>query len=125
MHAIASTRSALASASTRSTGLVWGGRETSGVRYDPTRPLDAWIGLVVVRRDGTGRVGSRARHARRRRRSRPTHHATPCDADTRRVHSPAVDGRGVLGRRGEAVAEEFLRTNRYTIVARNYRCRAG
>jgi len=31
----------------------------------------------------------------------------------------------VLGRRGEAMAEEFLRTNRYTIVARNYRCRAG
>ena len=36
-----------------------------------------------------------------------------------------MDGRGDLGRRGEAVAEEFLRTNRYTIVARNYRCRAG
>jgi putative endonuclease len=36
-----------------------------------------------------------------------------------------VDGRGALGRRGEAVAEAFLRTHRYTIVARNYRCRAG
>ncbi|TMA54596.1 MAG: YraN family protein, partial [Deltaproteobacteria bacterium] len=43
----------------------------------------------------------------------------------RRVISPAVDGRGELGRRGEAVAEEFLRACRYTIVARNYRCRAG
>jgi putative endonuclease len=41
-------------------------------------------------------------------------------------YSPApVDGRRELGRRGEAVAEEFLRTHRYTIVARNYRCRAG
>ena len=36
-----------------------------------------------------------------------------------------MDGRGELGRRGEAVAEAFLRANRYTIVARNYRCRAG
>lgn len=36
-----------------------------------------------------------------------------------------MDGRGELGRRGEAVAEEFLRTLSYTIVARNYRCRAG
>jgi putative endonuclease len=36
-----------------------------------------------------------------------------------------VDGRGELGRRGEAVAEEFLRRHAYTIVARNYRCRAG
>jgi putative endonuclease len=36
-----------------------------------------------------------------------------------------VDGRAELGRRGEAVAEEFLRAHRYTIVARNYRCRAG
>jgi len=36
-----------------------------------------------------------------------------------------VDGRRELGRRGEAVAETFLRANRYTIVARNYRCRAG
>ena len=27
--------------------------------------------------------------------------------------------------RGEVVAEEFLRACRYTIVARNYRCRAG
>jgi putative endonuclease len=39
--------------------------------------------------------------------------------------SPAVDGRQDLGRRGEAVAEAFLRARRYTIVARNYRCRAG
>ena len=39
--------------------------------------------------------------------------------------SPAVDGRGALGRRGEAMAAEFLRARRYTIVARNYRCRAG
>ena len=36
-----------------------------------------------------------------------------------------MDGRGELGRRGEAMAEAFLRTHRYTIVARNYRCRAG
>jgi putative endonuclease len=36
-----------------------------------------------------------------------------------------VDGRAELGRRAEAMAEEFLRTHRYTIVARNYRCRAG
>ena len=36
-----------------------------------------------------------------------------------------MDGRGDLGRRAEAMAEEFLRTHRYTIVARNYRCRAG
>jgi putative endonuclease len=39
--------------------------------------------------------------------------------------SRAVDARRDLGRRGEAVAEAFLRTRRYTIVARNYRCRAG
>lgn len=36
-----------------------------------------------------------------------------------------MDGRGELGRRGEAVAEAFLRERQYTIVARNYRCRAG
>jgi putative endonuclease len=36
-----------------------------------------------------------------------------------------VDGRGDLGRRGEAVAEAFLRAHAYTIVARNFRCRAG
>jgi putative endonuclease len=36
-----------------------------------------------------------------------------------------VDVRGALGRRGEAVAEAFLRTHSFTIVARNYRCRAG
>src|SRR5262245_54179927 len=39
--------------------------------------------------------------------------------------SRAVDGRGELGRRGESVAEAFLRARDYTIVARNYRCRAG
>ena len=39
--------------------------------------------------------------------------------------SLAVDVRRELGQRGEAVAEEFLRTRRYTIVARNYRCRLG
>jgi putative endonuclease len=50
---------------------------------------------------------------------------TPCDARGRRVRSLAVDGRRELGRRGEAVAEAFLRSQRYTIVARNYRCRAG
>jgi putative endonuclease len=31
----------------------------------------------------------------------------------------------VLGADGEKVAEEFLRRRRYTIVERNYRCRAG
>jgi len=36
-----------------------------------------------------------------------------------------VDGRGELGRRGEEVAVEFLRAQQYTIVTRNYRCRAG
>jgi len=36
-----------------------------------------------------------------------------------------VDARGELGRRGEELAEAFLRTHDYTIVARNYRCRAG
>ena len=43
----------------------------------------------------------------------------------RRLDSRAVDGRGALGREGEAMAEAFLRAQRYTIVARNYRCRAG
>ena len=38
---------------------------------------------------------------------------------------PRVDGRGELGRRGEDVAEAFLRANRFEIVARNFRCRAG
>jgi putative endonuclease len=36
-----------------------------------------------------------------------------------------VDARGELGRQGEAVAEAFLRDQHFTIVARNYRCRAG
>ena len=36
-----------------------------------------------------------------------------------------MDGRGGLGKEGEAVAEEFLRAHDYTIVARNFRCRAG
>jgi len=36
-----------------------------------------------------------------------------------------VDARGELGRKGEAVAEQFLRDLRYRIVARNFRCRAG
>ena len=30
-----------------------------------------------------------------------------------------------LGRRGEALACDFLRAQRFEIVARNYRCRAG
>jgi putative endonuclease len=38
---------------------------------------------------------------------------------------PRVDGRGELGRRGEDVAEAFLRERRFEIVARNFRCRAG
>jgi putative endonuclease len=36
-----------------------------------------------------------------------------------------VHRRAELGRRGESVAEAFLRESAYTIVARNYRCRAG
>ena len=36
-----------------------------------------------------------------------------------------MDVRRELGQRGEAVAEAFLRTHRFTIVARNYRCRLG
>jgi len=36
-----------------------------------------------------------------------------------------VDRRGELGRRGEGLAEAFLRQSAYTIVARNYRCRLG
>lgn len=35
------------------------------------------------------------------------------------------DVRRVLGSDGEKAAEEFLRRRRYTIVERNYRCRAG
>jgi putative endonuclease len=35
------------------------------------------------------------------------------------------DVRHLLGADGEKVAEEFLRRRRYTIVERNYRCRAG
>jgi putative endonuclease len=35
------------------------------------------------------------------------------------------DLRRVLGADGEKAAEEFLRRRRYTIVERNYRCRAG
>lgn len=49
----------------------------------------------------------------------------PCGGRTLPLVSRAVDGRVELGRRAEAMAEEFLRTHRYTIVARNYRCRAG
>ena len=36
-----------------------------------------------------------------------------------------VDGRGELGRRGEALAEQFLLAQDFEIVARNFRCRAG
>lgn len=36
-----------------------------------------------------------------------------------------MDGRGQLGRRGEDLAEEFLRAQAFEIVARNFRCRAG
>jgi putative endonuclease len=35
------------------------------------------------------------------------------------------DDRQVLGAEGERAAEKFLRRQRYTIVARNYRCRLG
>lgn len=36
-----------------------------------------------------------------------------------------TDPRSDLGRAGERAAEEFLRRRRYTILARNFRCRAG
>jgi len=36
-----------------------------------------------------------------------------------------VDGRGELGRRGEALAAEALRARGLRIVERNFRCRAG
>jgi putative endonuclease len=36
-----------------------------------------------------------------------------------------VDGRGELGRRGEELAERFLRERCFEIVTRNFRCRAG
>ncbi|MFN8543152.1 MAG: YraN family protein [Candidatus Binatia bacterium] len=36
-----------------------------------------------------------------------------------------MHARGELGRRGEAVAEAFLRASAFEIVARNYRCRMG
>src|SRR5262249_13076746 len=49
----------------------------------------------------------------------------PCEGQDRRVDSRAVDGRGEIGRRGEAVAEGFLRALQYTIVARNTPRRAG
>jgi putative endonuclease len=35
------------------------------------------------------------------------------------------DERQLLGTEGERTAEKFLRQQRYTIVARNYRCAAG
>ncbi len=36
-----------------------------------------------------------------------------------------ADHRRGLGRRGEALAEAYFRTQEYNIIARNYRCRAG
>jgi putative endonuclease len=36
-----------------------------------------------------------------------------------------VDGRRELGRRGEELADAFVRALGYRIVARNFRCRAG
>ena len=36
-----------------------------------------------------------------------------------------MDGRGEIGRRGEALAAELLRSKGLTIVERNFRCRAG
>jgi putative endonuclease len=36
-----------------------------------------------------------------------------------------VDGRGELGRRGEALAAALLQARGLTIVERNFRCRAG
>lgn len=51
--------------------------------------------------------------------------ATPCGRHRPRVRSRAVDGRAEVGRRGEALAAELLRTKGLTIVERNFRCRAG
>jgi len=48
-----------------------------------------------------------------------------CEARGRAVSSPDVDGRVELGRRGEAIAEAFLRAQSFEVVARNFRCRAG
>ena len=48
-----------------------------------------------------------------------------CERVHRRVLSRAVDGRGEIGRRGEALAAELLRAKGLTIVERNFRCRAG
>ncbi len=36
-----------------------------------------------------------------------------------------ADHRRGLGRRGEALAAAYFRSHEYTIIARNYRCRAG
>jgi putative endonuclease len=35
------------------------------------------------------------------------------------------DPRQILGAKGERIAEQFLRRQRYVILQRNYRCRAG
>jgi putative endonuclease len=43
----------------------------------------------------------------------------------RRYPHRSVEDRGALGRRGEALAEAFLRERDWTIVARNFRCRSG
>ena len=48
-----------------------------------------------------------------------------CERVHPRVLSRAVDGRGEIGRRGEALAAELLRAKGLTIVERNFRCRAG
>jgi putative endonuclease len=48
-----------------------------------------------------------------------------CERVRPRVLSRAVDGRGEIGRRGEALAAELLRAKGLTIVERNFRCRAG
>ncbi|MGH7893549.1 MAG: YraN family protein [Candidatus Binatia bacterium] len=48
-----------------------------------------------------------------------------CDGSRALVASRAVDGRCELGRRGEAVADAFVRALGYRVVARNFRCRAG
>src|SRR4029450_1246783 len=66
-----------------------------------------------ISRVGTGRPGGRLRHD------------APCDRPEARVLSPAVDGRGELGRRGEVLAAALLQAQGLTIVERNFRCRAG
>lgn len=55
----------------------------------------------------------------------PDGRAAPCERTDGQVLSPVVDGRAELGRRGEALAVAVLEAQGFTIVERNFRCRAG